>query len=98
MAGFLIRIEAQMAPFGSQCPPEGTKKVPFWPKCNWTFEVSTKVDSGVVSAKRQIRVEVEIVTKTGTPVGLQKTSKLQKTWKLYLQVIKKEVIDFSMLF
>ena len=98
MAGFLIRIEAQMAPFGSQCPPEGTKKVPFWPKCDWTFEASTKVDSRVVSAKRQIRVEVEIVTQTGTPVGLQKTSTLQKTWKIDIQVIKKEVIDFSMLF
>ncbi len=39
------------------------------------------VDSGVVLTKRQIRVEVEIVTKTGTPVGLPKTSKLKKQRK-----------------
>ena len=98
MIGFLIQIETQTAPFESQWPPKGTKKVPFWLEWNWKFEVSKKVDSGVVSTKRQIRVEVEIVTKTGSPVGLQKTSKLQKTWKIYIQVIKKEVIDFSMLF
>ena len=97
MAGFLIRIEAQMAPFGSQCPPGGTKKVPFWPKCNWTFEVSAKVDSGVVSAKRQIRVEVEIVTKTGPPQASKKYQN-EKNMKMYLRIIKKEVIDLSMLF
>ena len=67
MAGFLIRIEAQMAPFWEPMPPRGNQKGALLTKMQWTFEVSTKVDSGVVSAKRQIRVEVEIVTKTGTP-------------------------------